>query len=269
MILSPRSARIVEARKLLQRKHRAATGLFLVEGPQAVGEAIASGTATGILCLPERAGAYLECGVPVHETDQAALASLCETVNPQGVVAICRWSQPTLHELLGGELLRSQDASTALVSVLHEVADPGNLGTVIRVSDAAGAAAVITSAGSVDPANGKCVRASTGSVFHLPVVAGGVTRDVLAELKGRGFQILAADVTADSIDLFEAEDRGLLSAPTAWLFGNEAHGLPVDLLQQSDHVVRIPILGRAESLNLATAAAVALYSSARARRGSR
>lgn len=261
MTLTQRSARVVEARKLLQRKHRSATGRFLVEGPQAVGEALSAQKVVDLFCLPDRVAAYRDSGVPVHEADEAAIASLCQTVSPQGVVAVCTWNQPSLAEVLTD--------SPGLLVLMHEVADPGNLGTVIRVADAAGAAAVLLSSASVDPTNGKCVRASTGSVFHVPIVAAGATADVVDALQQKGFAVLAADVTPDSVDLFEAESRGLLEGPAVWLFGNEAHGLPDEILEQVDHVVRIPIVGSAESLNLATAAAVTLYASARARRAAR
>jgi len=119
--------------------------------------------------------------------------------------------------------------------------------------------------GSVDPYNGKCVRSSAGSLFHPPVVRGGSVADVVLSLRGAGLQVLAADGAGES-DLDQLADDGTLAAPTAWLFGNEARGLPDELAALADARVAIPIHGRAESLNLAAAAAVCLYASARAQR---
>jgi RNA methyltransferase, TrmH family len=147
------------------------------------------------------------------------------------------------------------------VTVLANVRDPGNAGTVLRTADAAGADGVIFSAASVDPYNSKCVRSSAGSLFHLPVVAGAPIADAIGRLRERGIQVLAADGSATRVlDGAEGPD---LTRPTAWLFGNEAWGLPDDVLALADAAVAVPIYGRAESLNLAAAAAVCLYASAR------
>jgi TrmH family RNA methyltransferase len=134
---------------------------------------------------------------------------------------------------------------------------------VIRCADAAGASAVVLAGDSVDLYNPKTIRASVGSAFHLPVA---VERDPVAAVhaaQAAGLTVLAADMDGDA-DLFDADD--LLARPTAWLFGNEAWGLPAALAAEADHVVSIPIFGRAESLNLSTAAALCLYASARAQR---
>jgi TrmH family RNA methyltransferase len=156
-------------------------------------------------------------------------------------------------------------AGPRLVAVLAHARDPGNAGTVIRTADAAGAAAVLLTGDSVDPYNGKCVRASAGSLFHLPISVGGDAAADLPALRAAGLRVLAADGHAE-VDLDQAADAGLLAGPTAWVFGNEAWGLPEQTRALADEVVRVPIYGRAESLNLATAAAVCLYASARAQR---
>ena len=139
---------------------------------------------------------------------------------------------------------------------------------MIRCADAAGAGGVVLTGSSVDPYNGKAVRARVGSLFHLPVALEPSTAEVVAALQQAGVTVLAAD-GAGELDLDDALDDGLLAAPTAWLFGNEAWGLPDEVAALADHRVRIPIHGRAESLNLATAAAVCLYASARAQRRTR
>jgi TrmH family RNA methyltransferase len=148
------------------------------------------------------------------------------------------------------------------------VRDPGNAGTVLRAADAAGADAVIFADASVDPYNGKCVRASAGSLFHLPVVAGARLPAATAALRAAGLRILAADGRGGAT-LDDPGTRTGLTGPTAWLFGNEAWGLPDDLLALADESVAVPIYGRAESLNLATAAAVCLYASAQAQHSTR
>jgi RNA methyltransferase, TrmH family len=146
-----------------------------------------------------------------------------------------------------------------LVAILAEISDPGNAGTVMRTADAAGAGAVVFAGDAVDPYNGKCVRASAGSLFHLAVVRGADPYQIVAACREAGLRVLAADPYGDA-DLYRCE----LDEPTAWLFGSEAHGLPPELAATADTRVRIPIHGRAESLNLAAAAAVCLYASARA-----
>jgi TrmH family RNA methyltransferase len=151
------------------------------------------------------------------------------------------------------------------VTVLSHVRDPGNAGTVLRASDAAGADSVIFTDASVDPYNGKCVRASAGSLFHLPVVTGPRFDTLIPSLKAAGLTVLAAD-GAGTQTLDDLQDSGALAQPTAWVFGNEAWGLPDEILSHVDNVVRVPIHGRAESLNLAAAAAVCLYASARSQR---
>jgi TrmH family RNA methyltransferase len=194
-------------------------------------------------------------GVPVSVITDKAAAGLSETVTPQGVVAVC--------DLLDQPLATALDGTPRLVAVLVGVTDPGNAGTVTRVADAAGADAVLFAGDTVDPHNGKAVRASTGSIFHLPIARDRSVDAVLAACRAAGLRLVAADGYA-TVDLDEAEDE--LATPTAWVFGSEAHGLPGDVLAATDTAVRVPLHGTAESLNLGTAAAVCLYASARVQR---
>ncbi|HZJ03986.1 MAG TPA: RNA methyltransferase [Nocardioidaceae bacterium] len=264
------------ARRLARRASRAENRLFLAEGPQVIGEALAAPGCVGeIFAVPSAAtdhpGIFEAAAaqeVVWHRVDDAALASLAETVHPQGLVAVCRFLDRPLDDLLGsvmGDVTGDGLDPIRLVAVCADVRDPGNAGTLLRCADAAGAGAVVLTGSSVDPYNGKAVRASTGSLFHLRLALDPDTAEVISRLQGLGFTVLAAD-GAGELDLDDAVDSALLTRPTAWLFGNEAWGLPDELTELADHRVAIPIHGKAESLNLATAAAVCLYASARAQR---
>jgi len=185
------------------------------------------------------------------------VAAVADTVTPQGLVAVCRFLDVTLDQVV------TSDARMVVVGV--DVRDPGNAGALLRCADGAGADGVVLSGESVDPYNPKVVRASAGSLFHLPVTVHPDLPSLAAAARTAGLQVLAADGSAPT-DLDHAERRGLLGRPTAWLFGNEAYGLPAAVRELADETVSVPLYGRAESLNLATAAAVCLYASARARR---
>ncbi len=258
--LTARSQRVRRARALARRRDRAERRLFLAEGPQAVREALAEpGVVREVFALPGYDDLRDRCDGPVpwHLVDPGGLAALTQTVHPQGVVAVCRFLDVPLADLL--------DTAPTLVAVCVDVRDPGNAGTVVRSADAAGAGGVVFTGKSVDPYNGKAVRASAGSLFHLRVAVEAAPGAVLAACRTAGLTLLAAEA-AGEVDLDRAADHDLLGRRTAWLFGNEAHGLPAEVAAQADHRVRVPIHGRAESLNLATAAAVCLYASARAQR---
>jgi RNA methyltransferase, TrmH family len=255
-----RTPRVVAARRLQRRRERAAAGLFLTEGPRAVREAGPAlvelfGTVAALERYPDLVAAARAGGARVSPVTEQALAALAQTVAPQGLVAVCRQVDVPLAAALARR--------PRLVAVLAGIRDPGNAGTVLRTADAAGAAAVVFAGDAVDPYNGKCVRASAGSLFHLDVVCATDPPAALGELRAAGLKVLAADARGEA-DLDALADGADLAVPTAWLFGSEAHGLPADLAGAADARVRVPIHGRAESLNLAAAAAVCLYASARA-----
>ena len=239
--------------------------LFLVEGPQAVREAL--------LTRPELiVDVFITQGAMDRHRDLVSLAAendfqltlatekvleeMADTVTPQGVVAVCGFNDVTLSDVLAKK--------PALIALLHQVQDPGNVGNIIRTADAAGADAVVVTAESVDVFNPKAVRASTGSVFHVPVVVGVNVGETIAALRAAGVTVLATDATGQSLS--EVRDSGALAQPVAWLLGNEAHGLSDEDEALADAVVSVPIFGQAESLSLQTAAAVCLYESAFAKR---
>jgi TrmH family RNA methyltransferase len=268
-----RTPRVSAARRLTRRAERDKTGRFLAEGANALECVVElAESRSGLLhdvFVTERAASRLaallsraeELGARISPVTESAAAALSETVTPQGVVALCELLDRDLSKVLSEPTLAqpSPSGQPKLVAVLVGIADPGNAGTVLRVADAAGADAVLFAGDSVDPYNGKAVRSSAGSLFHLPIA------EVLAACTAAGLRLVAADAHAER-DLDDAADAGLLAEPTAWLFGSEAHGLDSATAQAAELALRVPIYGAAESLNLGTAAAVCLYASARAQR---
>jgi len=260
------SPRLKAARRLTKRAFRQRERAFLAEGPQAVAEAFHCGARVTDLFVtaPARSRHHdlvaeiAAGGIPVHVVNGEIMDELAQTVTPQGLLAVCDFVDVPLAEI-------TATAQPGLVALLANVRDPGNAGTVLRTADAAGAHAVVFADASVDPYNGKCVRASAGSLFHLPVVAGARLEDVVVTLREAGLRIVAADGRAGR-SLDDPGVQARLAGPTAWMFGNEAWGLPPELVALADEPVAVPIYGRAESLNLAAAAAVCLYASARVQR---
>jgi RNA methyltransferase, TrmH family len=261
-LLTERSGRIVAARKLTRRAGRDADGLFLAEGRQAVREALADPDGVREVFATEAAAAasgdlLADPVVPVRLVTEKAAAALSETVTPQGLSAVC-----VLRDIPAATLrARPPRLSVALA----ELADPGNAGTVLRTADACGAGAVVFGAGSADPFGGKAVRASAGSLFHVDVVRGAPLEPLLPELREAGVTVLAADGGGE-VALDDVAAGGRLAGPVLWLFGNEARGVPPELAALADARVRIPMRGRAESLNLAAAAAICLYTTQLAQR---
>ncbi|OBG41077.1 RNA methyltransferase [Mycobacterium alsense] len=254
-MLTERSARVAAAVKLHRHVGRRRTGRFLAEGPNLVQAASARGLVREAFATEPAAQrhasllAALQC--PVHLVTERAAKAMSDTVTPAGLVAVCEMPATRLEDVLA--------APPDLVAVPVEIGEPGNAGTLIRIADAMGAGAVILAGHSVDPYNGKCLRASAGSIFSIPVVAAADAHAAVTALRGAGLQILATTLDGET-RLDEADP--LLARPTAWLFGPESRGLPAKLAQQADHRVRIPMAGGAESLNVASAASICLYQSA-------
>ncbi len=262
------NTRVKEARKLSRRSVRSERRLFLADGPKSVEAALdVEGCVVEVFATveaTERYAAWRESTPAWSVVDDRALASLSDSVTPAGLVAVCRFLDvpwpPPVEE---GRSPVTRRGEPRLVAICADVRDPGNAGTVIRTADAAGADAVVLAGSSVDAYNPKTVRASVGSLFHLPVVVEPDVPAAVAAARAAGLTVLAADGDGE-LSLDDAGD--VLGRRTAWLFGNEAHGLPEDVAALADHRVRIPIHGRAESLNLSTAAALCLYASASAQR---
>lgn len=266
-LTNPRSDRVKAVRALSRRSVRSRTGEFVAEGPQAVREAVTHRpdlvrdvymTAEAARRHPAIVQTALGHDVWVHEVSPEVLAAMVDAPTPQGIAAVCCTLDVSLEAALAALSDRRPDA---LVCVLTNVRDPGNAGTVIRGADAAGADLVIVSDSSVDVYNAKVVRATAGSLWHLPICVGEPVSTILAALRSAGIRLLAAD--GGGATLLPDVD---LSPSHAWVMGNEAWGLAADVQEACDAVVQVPIYGRAESLNLAMAATICLYASAEARR---
>jgi TrmH family RNA methyltransferase len=264
--LTAGNARVKETRKLSRRSERSERRLFLADGPNAVqGALTVAGCVVEVFATRDATEQYAELADAAPRwtvVDDRALASLSDSVSPAGVVGVCRFLDRPLREVVP-PVEEARASRRRLLAICADVRDPGNAGTVIRCADAAGAEGLVLAGHSVDAYNPKTVRASVGSLFHLPVALEPDPVAAVRAAQAAGLVVLAAD-GAGEVDLDEADE--LLAQPTAWLFGNEAWGLPAELAGLADHRVRIPIHGRAESLNLSTAAALCLYASARIQR---
>jgi RNA methyltransferase, TrmH family len=259
VITSPHNKRVAGAVRLKKRALREKDGRFLVEGAQGVAEALRSTAVVHEVFVspepPERQAVVRDLargrGVAVHDVAPEVMAHLTSTVTPQGVVAVAGFVDVSMDALL---------AAPGPVAILVEARDPGNAGTILRSADAAGAGGVVFTTSSVDPYNPKAVRATAGSLFHVPVVRLADARAAIGACRAAGRRVLGADA-GGATSVFEAD----LTGPVALVFGNEAHGLPAEALAEIDDTIRVPISGRAESLNLAAAAAVILFECARQR----
>jgi TrmH family RNA methyltransferase len=258
VITSLKNRKVARAVRLKKRAMREKDARFLVEGAQGVGEAAAAASLEVLFHtardrLDPIIGRAVEAGVDVEAVSDSVMERLTSTVTPQGLVGVAPFVDITLSDL---------PERPGFAALLHAVRDPGNAGTVLRSADAAGAGAVVFCGDSVDVYNPKTVRASAGSVFHLPVVREASVEDAVAAMRRRRMAVVAMSGRGER-DLFDLD----LSAPTAFLFGNEAWGLPGEVAALADGTVRVPIQGRAESLNLAAAATVCLFEAARQRSG--
>lgn len=260
-LTSPSSDRVKAVRALHDKAGRRRSGRFLVEGPQAVRNALVAdaGVVVREVFVADDAGIVLadlvdaaraRDGVRLTTTTGPVLAAMAETEQPQGILAVCDLLvAPALSEIAGrpGPLV-----------VLEAVSDPGNVGTVIRTAAAAGAAGVVLTPGCADVHNGKVVRSTAGSLFHLPVAPGVELSTLVDTVRAAGRRLAVA--TGDAADdLFGAARAGRLDGRTCWIVGSEAHGVSTAARTAADLAVRIPMAPGPESLNAAVAVAVVLY----------
>jgi RNA methyltransferase, TrmH family len=261
-ITSSSNPKIKEVMDIKRRKSRAEHASFIIEGPHLLEMAIAANTSisevffTEIFSRKEEGQRILRqlsnCTARIYEVAVHLLHKLSETETPQGIIAVAT------HGSLPLNGLRLRDNPLLVVS--DGIQDPGNLGAIIRTADAAGADGVVILPGSCDVYMQKVIRATAGSLFNIPVVYAAVD-ELLDWLHAHKIN-LAVMASGAEASFFEAD----LDKPVALIFGNEAHGVQEDLKKAADMVLSIPIYGRAESLNVAAAAAVCLYEAVRQRR---
>lgn len=256
-VLALRHPKVQRLRRLLSRRSaREDERAFVVEGAKVLAEALDAGVPIEAVYVASGAseavvGRAADAGVRVHELAPGVLERVADTVTPQPVLAVVPFLDRPLADL--------RNAQLTVVAV--DVRDPGNLGTILRSAEAAGADGVLCCGGSVDLYNPKTVRASAGSLFHVPVVAGGDPVEVLREMATWGVQRLSTAATGGR-DYSEVD----LTRPVAFVLGNEANGLGHDIDELVDERVTIPMIGRSESLNVGMAAAVLCFEAARQRR---
>ncbi len=255
IIASPQNPYVKLIKRLRTRRGPGRLGKALVEGVRLVEEALSSGAEVEFLIRSRsfEDEFYQEwarsLGVPVLVLEDALFREVMDTETPQGLAAVCA------TRLLSPEHLPQGD----LFVILDRVSDPGNLGTILRSSDAAAADGVVLLKGCADPHGTKALRAAMGSTFHLPLIRADRLEAVTGRLRGAGVRLLAADL--EGRDVFSVD----LRRPVALVIGNEAHGISPEVKGLVDEVVRIPMPGRAESLNAAVAASILLYEAIRQR----
>ncbi|MEK4304994.1 TrmH family RNA methyltransferase [Oceanobacillus sp. FSL K6-0251] len=241
MITSVKNEKIKGLKKLHQRKYRKQMNAFLVEGEHLIEEALTSDWEVKELIVSEEVAVPdMAKHLPVTEVTKQVFKELSFTASPQGMMAVV-------------EIKKEEAVNGEVVVLLDAVQDPGNAGTIIRTADAAGADGIILGSGCVDLYNDKVIRATQGSIFHLPIIH--------ADLEEKLLRLKEADYRVWATALEKAENYKDLPIPQkiALIFGNEGAGVKESLLEKADERVTIPILGKAESLNVSIAAGVLLY----------
>lgn len=264
LITSSQNRMVKLASSLSQKKYRDETGLFLLEGIRLVEEAVQSGwrleccLVTAEARLKDRVVNMLEQlhsqNVKLLEVTDEIFSKLSETEQPQGILSIARKKEYTLADILTGE-------EPPLIAVLESVQDPGNVGALIRTADAAGCSGVILTKGCADIYSGKTVRATMGSLFHLPIITGLDGGEAVEALKLNNIALFATSLATRNL----YHDVNM-NRPSAIVFGNEGSGVRAEILQAADELMYIPIYGKAESLNVSASAAVILFEAVRQRR---
>jgi len=261
VIESPKNERIRQYRRLRKRNFRYREGKFLVEGQQCVAEALLSKyipecvicSSKGIEAMSAYADVMREMSIPCYTASDEVIDSLSATVTPQGIIAVA----PLVHVDLDGMLGNGPET----ILIANRVRDPGNLGNMVRIADAAGVGGMVVCAESADPYNAKAVRSTAGSLFHIPLSVGENIGTVIEALKKHGYAVFGADAHSGT-GMWDVE----WPEKVAVIMGNEAWGIPHEEESLVDDLVRVPLIGHAESLNVSAAAAVLLYEIARSRR---
>ena len=259
LVTSRTNSRVKQLRAAFAGHARLSGGLVAIEGENLLREALDSGLPLKTIFLSERVAppAWLPRGVELLVLAEEVFNSAVDTQHPQGIAALL---VPPVWKLESVMQAKRDDGRVPVLLVAASLQDPGNLGTLIRSSEAFGANAVLTTAGTVSEWNQKALRASAGSVFRVPVVQ--VAAEHLVALKPQGIRVLAAVAPdSDSDSVFETD----LTTACVIMIGNEGAGLPSDLLALADGHITIPMPGRVESLNAAVAGSLLLYEASRQR----
>lgn len=265
-ITSVNNQLVKDVHSLKQKKYRTQSGTFLVEGLRAVEEALRYGSVDRLFVTEDeesRCGDLLNLAasesVETFLVDSKVMGKLADTKNPQGIAATVRMPDKSLDSLLHSPA--GNEDNLAPVVVLDRIQDPGNMGTIIRTADASGALGVVVLEGCVDVYSPKVVRASMGSLFHLPVISDCTPEEMLTWCCREGYLPAAACLDGAS-SLYRTD----LCRKVAFILGNEANGVSPELQQAAELKLLIPMPGLAESMNVAMAGGVILYESLRQRR---
>ena len=255
VLTSTRSPHVARLRRLHDRRGRQQSGTFLAEGPDCVAAALAAGWVREVVAEPDHPVAEVASasGLAVHTAKARVIAAICDAVTPQGIVAECVIPERSVTDIV---------SSSGPIVICDRLADPGNLGTILRTAEAVGASGVMTTPGSVDPWNPKVVRASAGSIFRIPVViAESIAHAVDAvHTTARKVIALTSDAPTSVFGILDQERRAGRSAhDLAWLVGSEAHGVGAKGLEAADLHASIPMAAPVESLNAAISVAIGLY----------
>lgn len=254
---------IKHVRELKKKKYRQKYSEYIVEGIRIIRDALASNKKIQYILFDEKL--YTVAGgeallndlmgnnIKIYEIPNKIYMNLSDTQNPQGIMAILPMEDYDLDHVL--------DDSKDLFLVLDRVQDPGNLGTIIRTADAAGFSAVILAKGCVDLYNLKTIRSTMGSIFHFPIIQGDETMDIIKKLKSKDIKIVST-----SLETEKYYDEVNYNERTAFIIGNEANGVLEEVLECSDELVKIPMMGKAESLNASIAASIMMYEAVRQKR---
>ncbi len=244
-ITSTNNSRYKEIKSLKMKKSRMKLRKYTVEGIKSVRDAICASADIDYIAVSEKLNESFDCE-NVYVVSEKIFSGLCDTETPQGVIAVINMPEEDKHI--------SEDR---LYLLCDRVTDPGNMGTIIRICDAVGCGILLLE-GTVDIYNPKTVRASMGSFFHTKVISQVKICDIL-KMKADGYRLLSGALSDKTQDFREADWNGKVIVAV----GNEANGISDEILKISDSCVKIPILGKAESLNVGVAAALLLYEAIR------
>lgn len=264
IITSVNNQRVKDVANLKQKKYRTETGAFFAEGLRAVIEAVQFADLSELFFIKTEENKLTEIiktaeekGVRLYCVDEKVMAKLSDTKAPQGVLAVIKMPKDRLQKLNPG----TSSDNNAPVIILDRVQDPGNLGTIIRTADAVGALGLILLEGCVDAFSPKVVRASMGSLFHLPVIQDVFPEEALTWCYRHGYEP-AATALKNAQNMYKAD----LSKKMAFIFGNEANGVAEELQAAAETRLFIPMAGQAESMNVAMAAGIVLFEGLRQRK---